>query len=245
MRNLILTICFTLAVVISHAQINPGDLTGAWQWNGSDESGNPVTAVVIFAEGGYQVATWYNLESKKFIHTNGGLWSLEGNTITETVEFHTDDAEKVGTSVSFQITLDGDVLKIVGDEQPWSRIDSGGPGKLAGAWLITGRERNGQMTLIKPGPRKTMKILSGTRFQWIAYNVDTKQFMGTGGGTYTTADGRYTENIEFFSRDSSRVGASLGFDFELKEGAWHHKGNSSKGAPIYEIWNLRQKVEAK
>jgi hypothetical protein len=85
-----------------------------------------------------------------------------------------------------------------------------------------------------------MKILSGTRFQWIAYNTETGQFRGTGGGTYTTIDGKYTENIEFFSRDDSRVGASLGFNFELKNGDWHHSGFSSKGTPLYEVWSLRQ-----
>jgi hypothetical protein len=82
--------------------------------------------------------------------------------------------------------------------------------------------------------------LSGTRFQWIAYNTETRQFMGTGGGTYSTKDGKYTENIDFFSRDNSRVGASLQFDFELKDNDWHHKGLSSKGDPIYEIWSLRK-----
>ena len=30
-------------------------------------------------------------------------------------------------------------------------------------------------------------------------------------------DGKYTENIEFFSRDNNRVGASLSFDYEIKE----------------------------
>ncbi len=89
------------------------------------------------------------------------------------------------------------------------------------------------------GPRKTMKILSGTRFQWIAYNTATKEFMGTGGGTYTTIDGKYTENIGFFSRDDSRVGASLEFNYELKDGDWHHSGFSSKGNPIYEVWSKR------
>nr|WP_299343463.1 hypothetical protein [Allomuricauda sp.] len=85
-----------------------------------------------------------------------------------------------------------------------------------------------------------MKILSGTRFQWIAYNTETKEFMGTGGGTYTTENGKYVENIGFFSRDDSRVGASLSFDFELKDGDWHHSGKSSKGNPIYEIWSKRK-----
>jgi hypothetical protein len=85
-----------------------------------------------------------------------------------------------------------------------------------------------------------MKILSGTRFQWIAYNTETKEFKGTGGGTYTTHDGEYTENIKFFSRDDTRVGASLKFNYELVDGHWHHSGLSSKGQPIHEIWSVRE-----
>ena len=65
---------------------------------------------------------------------------------------------------------------------------------------------------------------------------------GTGGGTYTTRDGKYTEIIEFFSRDNSRVGASLTFDFALENGAWRHKGKSSKGEPIDEVWTRREKI---
>ena len=63
--------------------------------------------------------------------------------------------------------------------------------------------------------------------------------MGTGGGTYTTENGKYVENLDFFSRDPNRVGAILEFGFGLKDGDWHHKGKSSKGDPIYEIWSLR------
>ena len=113
---------------------------------------------------------------------------------------------------------------------------------MAGAWLISGRMRNGELQKRDTNrPGKTMKILSGSRFQWIAYNTETKEFMGTGGGTYTTIDGKYTENIEFFSRDDNRVGASLQFDYELRDGDWHHSGLSSKGKPIYEVWSLRNK----
>ena len=94
-------------------------------------------------------------------------------------------------------------MTVDGFPNKWKRLDDGSPGVLANAWLITGRKRNGEMTQRKPGPRKTMKILSGARFIWIAYNVETKEFMGTGGGTYTTVDRVYTENIDFFSRDGS------------------------------------------
>ena len=69
-------------------------------------------------------------------------------------------------------------------------------------------------------PRKTMKILSGTRFQWIAYNTETKQFMGTCGGTYATLNTEYIENIDFFSRDVTKVGLSLSFTYGLLNGNW-------------------------
>ena len=89
-------------------------------------------------------------------------------------------------------------------------------------------------------PRKTLKILAGGRFQWIAYDTSKKGFYGTGGGTFTALDGKYIENIEFFSRDSNTVGKSLEFNYEIKEGDWHHKGFSSKGDPKYEIWTKRK-----
>ena len=96
------------------------------------------------------------------------------------------------------------------------------------------------MQTIEKSARKTVKILSSTRFQWVAINTETKEFFGTGGGTYTFTNGKYTENIEFFSRDSSRVGASLNFNGSVTKKVWTHKGLSSRGEPIHEEW-MREK----
>src|SRR5690606_19047358 len=104
---------------------------------------------------------------------------------------------------------------------------------------------DGELSKMTPGARRTIKILGGGRFQWVAFNSQTKEFSGTGGGTYNAEDGKYTENIEFFSRDDSRVGASLGFDYEVQDGEWHHSGKSSKGDPIYEIWSPYQEAYLK
>ncbi len=92
----------------------------------------------------------------------------------------------------------------------------------------------------KPIQEKPLKFLKDGRFQWIAYDTDGMQFKGTGGGSYTSKDGVYTENIEYFSRDNSRVGASLQFKYEIKGDDWHHTGNNSKGEPMYEIWARRK-----
>lgn len=233
------TILLLVGILLSFG-IQSQSLVGAWEATTTSENGEKIKNVVVFSNG-YQVSTWFNLKTGAFIKTNGGAWSLDGNKITETIEFDTNEPERVGTDINFKIKLEDDDLTIVGNDLQWHRIDSGKPGKLSGAWLMSGRKRNGEVQSRDTNrPRKTMKMLSGTRFQWIAYNTETKQFMGTGGGTYTTENGKYTENIEFFSRDNSRVGMSLEFDFELIDGNWHHSGLSSKGQPIYEIWSLRK-----
>jgi hypothetical protein len=115
------------------------------------------------------------------------------------------------------------------------------PQPLDGLWLMGGRMRNDLMTnRDTSGPRKTLKVLYNGRFQWIAFHTETFAFMGTGGGSYSAENGVYKESIEFFSRDNSRVGVVLPFEYELINGAWHHKGKSSKGDPIHEIWVQRE-----
>ncbi len=221
--------------------INAQSVIGAWESYHTSDKGEKLKSVVIFSEG-YQVLTIYNADTGKFVHSNGGTWKLEGDIMTEKVEFHTDNSEVVGTEVSFKVSITDTTLRIVGSNRKGlNRIDNGTPGKLQGAWLMSGRIRNGETQLRDTNrPRKTMKILSGTRFQWIAYNTETKQFMGTGGGTYTTINGEYTENIEFFSRDDSKAGRSLKFNYSLVDGKWLHTGFSSKGDPINETWSVRE-----
>ncbi|MEM1001792.1 MAG: membrane or secreted protein, partial [Bacteroidota bacterium] len=213
---------------------------GSWESLYEDDNGVTIKMVVIFSDN-YQVATHFKAETGEFVSTNGGSWSLEGAQMTEVIEFDSAKPERVGTSISFEVDMTKNEMGIIGYEMVLKRIDDGRPGRLQGAWLMSGRKRDGQIQNRDTNrPRKTMKILSGTRFQWIAYNTETKEFKGTGGGTYTTIHGTYTENIEFFSRDISRVGAKLDFNFELIEGQWHHSGLSSKGQPLYEIWSLRK-----
>ena len=234
-KTILLLICICLSFGMRAQSV-----IGAWEGYQTSEEGEKLKSVVIFSEG-YQVLTIYNAQTGKFIHSSGGTWKLEGDTMTEKVEFHTDNPDRVGKEVSFKVVITDNTLSVVGSELQLKRIDDGSPGALQGAWLMSGRVRDGETQLRDTSrPRKTMKILSGTRFQWIAYNTETKQFSGTGGGTYTTINGEYTENIEFFSRDDSRVGASLKFDFKLIEGKWDHSGFSSKGDPLHEIWSVRK-----
>ena len=207
-------------------------LIGAWESSSPDGG----LGLWIITEKHFSMTHY---KSNEFSYTKGGEWSqLPDGSIQFAWEYHTQKDELIGDEQSYPITLKGDKLIIEGTE--WKRSDNGGPGQLAGAWLITGRYRDGTLSERTPGARRTMKILSGTKFQWIAYNIETKEFFGTGGGSYSTKDGKYTENIEFFSRDNTRVGASLQFDFKLEDGKWRHSGSSSKGDPLDEVWTRRE-----
>ncbi|NNF22897.1 MAG: membrane or secreted protein [Saprospiraceae bacterium] len=231
-----------ILMVFVCGDLSAQSIEGAWRWEGENDQGEKIVAAVIFMDG-FQVATWYNEENPEFITTNGGKYSFEDGLLVEVVEFHSDRPETVGDTARLELEFkDTNTLYFKESGMTLKRLDDGTPGVLAGPWLFSGRKRNGEVQERDTSmPRKTMKILSGTRFQWIAYNTDTGQFSDTGGGTYTTKDGKYTENIEFFSRDNSRVGASLGFDFELQDGKWHHSGNNSRGEPMYEFWSFRTK----
>ncbi|MCG2418832.1 membrane or secreted protein [Aequorivita sp. F47161] len=235
MYKVITYIIFCLIVFPVKAQ----DLVGAWESVITSETGEQLKTVLIVSES-HNAFTTYNNKTGAFVSTRGGSWKLDGQTLIEKVEFNTDNPETVGLEKRTQVFINDSVLNIEGNVLKMNRIDNGTPGKLQGAWLMSGRTKDGvtqvrDITL----PRKTMKILSGTRFQWIAYNTETKQFMATGGGTYTTKNGEYTETIEFFSKDIEKVGLQLNFNFNLKDGNWHHTGFSTKGDPIDEVWSKR------
>lgn len=208
-------------------------LNGFWHWEQGTEE-----ATIIFADD-YCVFASFDQKNKKFEYTWGGPYRLNGSNIIIDVQFNTKSKELTGTVFSFTYNWKQDKLHAsfrgVGTEEEWTQGDNG-KSAIAGTWRISGRRQGEIINEIQLAPRRTLKILSGTRFQWVAINIETKEFFGTGGGRYTFENGQYTEHIEFFSRDSSRVGASLSFKGKLEEGAWHHSGFSSRGDPIYEIW---------
>ena len=230
MRNLHIT----LLLLLSCATLNAQDISGAWKRN-LDTAVQYLTLVDH-----YFVLTTFDLNEKKFYYTRGGTANLNGKFMTGVIEFNTLNKSEVKSTYSYEYSFAKKDLNIAfnGNTTSWTWVDDGQVG-LAGYWRITGRMQDGNIVKMNPGARKTIKTLSGSRFQWTAINTETGEFFGTGGGQYTFKDGKYTEHIEFFSRDSSRVGSSLTFDAELKNGDWHHSGKSSKGDPIYEVWSRR------
>ena len=193
---------------------------------------------VLLLSDGYFMHTVFDKANKQFIQSRGGTYTFSGKDLLIKIEFNTQDKDQIGQlhSYSFSIVKTKLNSNLSGKKTNWDLLDSA-EGEIAGTWYMSGRKQDGKMTLNPIRPRKTLKVLTGTRFQWAAINAETKEFFGTGGGSYTFVNGKYTENIEFFSRDNSRVGASLSFDGKLVDGNWHHSGLSSAGNPIYEVWS--------
>ncbi len=227
-------LCFLAFIIMASFNkvlVAQNNITGAWS-----QKDNTVETVLIVQSGYFSVTT-YDIANKQFMQTWGGRYDQSGNILSATIEFNSADKTQVGKKQSFEAVVNNNTLNsnITPGNKEWRLIDDN-KGSLAGLWVITGREQNGTMNKMTPGDRKTIKILSGTRFQWAAINSATGEFFGTGGGNYTFKDGVYTENIEFFSRDSTRIGKSLSFKGSVNGNDWEHSGKSSKGDPVHEIW---------
>lgn len=183
----------------------------------------------VLMDESYLVETQFVNQPAEFILTRGGFYNKKDKGITIAFEFNSNFKNDGLKQIEINLSKE------------WKRV-SKTPKYLNGKWLMAGRITDqGERRRDTSKPRKTMKFLLDGYFQWIAFNTETFQFFGSGGGYYTTEKGKYTEHIEYFSKDNSRVGAVLLFDFSVKGSDWHHQGFSSKGDPLHEIWSLRGK----
>lgn len=217
-----------LFLLVMTFPVSAQSLEGAYKFVDDD-----VRGLWLFTPG-YAVQTFY--KDSVYIRTNGGPYELDHYRLSLTLKF--DDAlpERIGSNVETNLIFEGE--NFIDDEgRIWIKqpeIES----ELRGAYRISGRYSNGAYSEINHSDgRITLKILMDGFFQWIAFDSATEQFFGTGGGDFTFENGKYKEHILFFSRDNSRVGAELEFDGEIEAGDWHHKGKSSKGDPLYEVWS--------
>ncbi len=205
-------------------------LTGSW------DAKTDTKLTTIIASDQYLTVTDYDVVNKKFEKTWGGKYTIGAtNEIFIDVEFHSSNPNIVNSSQSYNFSLKKKNLEF--NEQKFSKNEISKPNALNGLWRITARANSeGKMSEMQLGPRKTLKIMSGGYFQWFAINTQSREFFGTGGGTYQLIDGNYTEKILFFPKDNSRVGAELNFQALVKDKEWIHSGKSSKGEDIKEIW---------
>ncbi|WKN41538.1 hypothetical protein [Tunicatimonas pelagia] len=236
----LLSYCLVLFLFNTSSVWAQSSLDGGWKL--SSVNGQPLVGIetVAILQDGYFMFGQYQSDGS-FVSAGGGGYELADDQLNILYDFFTEDASQVRSPIVYaaQVTNNQLTLKDTPDgTQVWERLGEETT-PLTGAWRFATRvdEDGNEGERRRAGPRITVKILSGSRFQWAAFNYATKEFMGTGGGTYqATEDGEYTENIEFFSRDDSRTGASLSFEYRRTADDWYHKGLNSKGEPMHEVW---------
>ena len=213
--------------------------SNVYQYEEKSEVGNLIHELKIDED--YFVHSVYKKSPAEFIKTVGGFYTLSNNELKVDLEFNSDYKKDGIKSLNIPYRMkDGQLILDKGKPMYFKSLGNA-PQDLDGKWLFSGRITDeGEERRDTSRPRKTMKFLLNGHFQWIAYNTKSFDFMGTGGGTFEANDGKYTENIAYFSKDNSRVGASLSFNYDLKGTDWHHSGKSSKGAPLNEIWTERK-----
>ena len=215
MKKLVLALLI-LATAFAQGQV--------YQFTSGEENMEVQHRILMDSE--YIIETTYQIDPPKFILTRGGYYKKEGNQLVADLEFNS-NFEKDSL----------DVFKW--DKREWEQ-QTNYEQVLDGKWLMGGRVKpEGEQRRDITRSRKTLKFLVDGYFQWTAYNTEGFKFFGSGGGAFTSKEGTYTEHIEYFSRDNNKVGMSLSFEFNRNGNDWYHKGKSSKGQPMHEIWTQR------
>ncbi len=98
-------------------------LIGTWSLAEAESPGNPsgIGSRLKFFTGTHWMITQPDPKTSKVIFHHGGRYTLEGDTMTETVDFANENtAALIGQSHKLKISVDGDTLKQTGLENPFT-----------------------------------------------------------------------------------------------------------------------------
>ena len=120
------------------------------------------------------------------------------------------------------------VMNACSPEAKQEQEEEMGQNMLEGSWVLVKTVEVGHED--STGRRNTksrmyQKHVTPTHFTWIQYDVEDDKLNGTGGGTYTISENKYTEDIKFFyPPGAAELGQAIPFTAELKDGYWYHTG---------------------
>ncbi|MFN9683111.1 MAG: hypothetical protein ACK56V_16080 [Bacteroidota bacterium] len=225
---------------------NTNTLSGQWVngvYEKTEKNDTSTQTSRLLIKDSYFILTIFNSAPASFNYTIGGNLTTVGKNFMVNLEFNSAIAKDSLKTLKGTFQMKGNRCFVIIDNG--KKLDLEKVTKedqnFEGAFLMAGRVTDqGESRRRIDVPRITMKMLLDGHFQWIAFNKETFEFSGTGGGKYIAdKTGAYIEQIEFFSRNSGRVGAKLPFKYNIKGNDWFHQGNSSNGEPMHEIWTKR------
>lgn len=236
-------ICLILAFNITQAVSQT--LNGAWRL--VEKNKQPVAHEVIkLYSNSYFTSATYHKNTGEFLQATGGLYSLENLNYKEHLEIDSKEPEHSGTTNDYMASLKANMLTLInlitGEQERWEKFDDADNYEMAFCWRIHKKMDEGETEwrTIEYAPRKTLKMITNNRYQVLALNSETGQFVGSSGGNWTSTEDTYSEHVEFFSKDQNNVGRLLKFDRSFENGLWLHSGKNTKGELMMEKW-LRYK----
>jgi hypothetical protein len=200
-------------------------IVGAWQSRDGDDE------TVLICQDGYIVITKFNPVNTAFYYSSGVSYKMMKERLIAGLAFTTDKNELklAGQKGQLLYSRSGDTLRITKVDSVkilFTRSDDG-QGSLAGLWRLAGEQ----------GEIKTLLVLSGTRFQRIRFNEQTKELVSSYGGRYDYRNGMYTEHIDFYRKNPDMIGQSLRFTVEISGSGMKISGKNEKGETVQEDWN--------
>ena len=202
---------------------NPNTLTGQWVngvYEKTEKNDTSTQTSRLIIKDSYFILTIFNSAPASFNYTVGGILTTEGKNFIVNLEFNSAIAKDSLKTLKGTFQLKGNRCMVIFDNGKKLDLEKviKEDQNFEGAFLMAGRVTDqGESRRRIDVPRITMKMLLDWHFQWIAFNKETFEFSGTGGGKYIAdKTGAYIEQIEFFSRNSGRVGAKLPFKYNIK-----------------------------
>lgn len=216
-------------------------LNGAWRL--IEEDGNRVNSETIkLYSNSYFTYSTFDKASGGFIEAGGGTYFYEVFSYTENIEIDSNEPKHSGVTLPYKAILSEKLLTLTnlrsGKTQLWEKFDEATDYEMATCWRIHEKRDEGDehWRRIEYSPRKTIKMITNNRYQVLALNSKTGEFIGSSGGTWSKDKISYTENIEYFSKNQNNVGKSLKFNRKIVDGLWHHTGKQTNGLLMMEKW---------
>lgn len=130
------------------------------------------------------------------------------------------------------------------DERPEIPLsaDDAAAAPLQGTWKLLASKWNADTKQF--ADNTVYKIYTRSRFAFVYFNPADHSFTGAGGGSYAVDGNQFTERLEYFSFDTTAVGSTQTFHFEIKDGIFHQSGTlNTEKYPGYQIHEFYQRIE--
>src|ERR1039457_2067345 len=114
--------------------------------------------------------------------------------------------------------------------------------KLDGTWELVAYKYGATAAYSAvPKDSREIKLISGTHFVWVVYNLRTRKPSSVGGGTCSLQADHYIEQLDFGDRrPKDLIGKTQSFRISIDGDKWQQSGVLSNGLRIEETWRRIQ-----